>query len=127
MSVMPQTAAARRGGTVAWAWQRLTGVFLVVFLGTHFWVAHYSDPSQVIAFDDVHIRVQAALFTVIDYALLALALFHGLNGLRMVLLDYDFWAQRARGLTIFLWVLGLSAFALGARTLSIFIAGIPAV
>lgn len=126
MPVMPQTAAARRGGTVVWAWQRLTGVFLVIFLGTHFWVAHYSDPSQVIAFSSVHVRVQAALFTVIDYALLALALFHGLNGLRMVLLDYGWWAHRVRPLTIFLWIVGLAAFILGARTLSIFIAGVPA-
>ncbi len=127
MGVMPRTAAARRGGTGVWAWQRLTGVFLVIFLGTHFWVAHYSSPSEVIAFMNVHVRVQSILFMLVDYALLALALFHGLNGLRMVLLDYGWWARRVRPLTVFLWVLGVAAFLLGAQTLSVFIAGNPAV
>lgn len=49
----------------------------------------------------------------IDISLLAVALFHGLNGVRTVLLDFGLGAEARRYLSVSLWMLGFVAFLFG--------------
>jgi succinate dehydrogenase hydrophobic anchor subunit len=60
--------------------QRITAVLLVVVLGTHLWLGNFGQASP-------------SLSAFVGILLLALALFHGLNGLRTVILDYDVGTQ----------------------------------
>jgi succinate dehydrogenase / fumarate reductase membrane anchor subunit len=49
----------------------------------------------------------------IDLSLLALALFHGLNGVRTIVLDFDVGSQGRRYLSVSLVMLGFAAFLFG--------------
>ncbi len=107
-----------------WLWivQRLTAVGLIVILATHLWVTHFAEPESMIVFGAVASRLRTTLFMVVDYGLLGFALFHGLNGVRNVLLDWGLggWAERLTTWAIV--ALGVAAFVYGAFGLYPFIA-----
>ena len=111
-----------REGSWAWILQRFTAVLLLALLGAHFWVLHFVPANVVITFTGVSARLQQALFWVIDYGLLVLALYHGFNGVRAVALDY--WPRSDRGLSLVLVILGLAAAIYGGQALAVFIRGL---
>lgn len=85
-------------------------------LALHFWFLHYQQPGAIIDYSNVAVRLRTALFIVIDLSLLACGLFHGLNGLYQVLLDFGLrgrvqvWTARTLVLLgIIVFVLGLSS------------------
>lgn len=84
-----------------WILQRLTAVLLIIFLGIHIWVNNFSTDWS------------AFLRAMIDLSLLALALFHGLNGVRTIVLDFDVGSQGRRYLSVSLVMLGFAAFLFG--------------
>jgi succinate dehydrogenase / fumarate reductase membrane anchor subunit len=84
-----------------WILQRLTAVLLIIFLGVHIWVNNFSTDWS------------AFLRAMIDLSLLALALFHGLNGVRTIVLDFDVGSQGRRYLSVSLVMLGFAAFLFG--------------
>ena len=84
-----------------WVLQRITAVLLVVLLGLHLWASNFTADW-------------AALFrALVDLTLLALALFHGLNGVRTVVLDFGPGLQRRRFLSASLAMVGIAAFLFG--------------
>ncbi len=93
----------------AWAWilQRLTGILLIVFLGIHMWIGHFADPSVKITFLGSSTRLKDLLYVVVDWGLLATALFHGLNGFRNVLHDWGLSQAAARATALVVWVIGV--------------------
>ncbi|MBI2914763.1 MAG: hypothetical protein HYY08_02445 [Firmicutes bacterium] len=107
-------------GLSAWIMQRATGVVLVVVLGIHFWVLHYRDPMEIIVFEGVAVRLRTVLFMTVDVALLGLALYHGLGGLRNVFLDYRVGSNRSSLITGLLWLVGAVAFVYGVAALRAF-------
>ena len=114
-----------------WPWflQRLTAVVLVAFLAVHIWVGHFAglgrvtsgEQEELVLFDIVKRRLAQGLFIFVDFSLLALALYHGLNGVRGILLEWRVARQRMRLCDGGLTVLGFLAFAFGARALLAFI------
>jgi succinate dehydrogenase hydrophobic anchor subunit len=84
-----------------WVLQRITAILLVVFLGVHIWVSNFSTGWA------------AFLRAVIDLSLLGLALFHGLNGVRTIVLDFGLGLQGRRYLSVSLVMLGVAAFLFG--------------
>ncbi len=84
-----------------WILQRVTAVLLVVFLGLHLWASNFVTDWA------------AVLRAIIDLSLLALALFHGLNGVRTVALDFGLGIQGRRFLSASLALLGFAAFLFG--------------
>jgi len=90
-----------------WIFQRISAVLLTIFLVVHFGVMHFVDPKVELTFTTSSLRLQGLLYFVVDAGLLTLGLFHGLNGLRNIILDY--WPRAARPAG---WILGL--FGLGA-------------
>jgi succinate dehydrogenase hydrophobic anchor subunit len=102
-----------RGGVWGWFMQRVTAVILIVGLGTHLVATHILNAGEL-SYDNIAARLAAAFFIVIDVSLLAAAIFHGLNGLRMVALDY-FWNSRRQRLVFayLLWAFGIAFFVFG--------------
>jgi succinate dehydrogenase cytochrome b556 subunit len=101
------------GGVWGWFMQRVTAVILIVGLGTHLVATHILNVGEL-SYDNIAARLAAAFFVVIDVGLLAAAIYHGLNGLRMVALDY-FWNSRRerRVFGYLLWAFGIAFFVFG--------------
>jgi succinate dehydrogenase cytochrome b556 subunit len=102
-----------RGGVWGWFMQRVTAVILIVGLGTHLVATHILNIGEL-GYDNIAGRLAGVFFIVIDVGLLAAAIYHGLNGLRMVLLDY-FWNARRQRLVFayLLWAFGIAFFVFG--------------
>jgi succinate dehydrogenase / fumarate reductase cytochrome b subunit len=101
-----------RGREGYWAWllHRLSGVGVLAFL-----FLHVLDTSLVTFRPDAY-RVlldvyRAPLFRVLEVGLAAALLYHGINGLRIVLADFvDAAARRQRALWYLGWALFLALF-----------------
>lgn len=115
--------ARKSSGSWSWLLQRVTAAVLVLLLAWHVIVLHWVRPGGDITFGSVTLRLQTLLYMVIDYGLLAFGLYHGLNGVRNVLLDFTFGQRAQRPISMFLLLVGLVAFAYGAYALTPFITG----
>ena len=81
--------------------QRVTAVILVILVGLHLWASNFAaDWSGVFR-------------ATIDISLLGLALFHGLNGVRTVFLDYGAGLAGRRFVSVCLTLVGITAFLFG--------------
>ncbi len=84
-----------RGGVGQWSWvlHRITGVGVLVFL-----LAHIIDTSLVVLGPEHYNRIihlySHPVFRVMEVFLFASVLFHALNGLRIILID--FWEDLTR-------------------------------
>ena len=83
----------------------------------HMVVNHFSDPSTVIDFGFVQANLRMASLLFVDSALLLLALFHGLTGLRNVLYDFFTGARARRLVAAACAITGLTFFAFGVAVL----------
>jgi succinate dehydrogenase / fumarate reductase, membrane anchor subunit len=109
----PAVLDGSRGGMWAWLAQRVTAVVLIVGLLTHLVATHVFNLGHL-SFLNISDRLGATFFVVIDVSLLAAAIFHGLNGARMIVLDYWLKTRGSRlALTIVLWVFGSVTFVYG--------------
>lgn len=96
-----------------WWIQRLSGLLLFILLLWHFFLMHFANAGELTYewvyknFNDYYIfyRVEVILF-------LILALYHGLGGIRMVVMDFSiskgferaiFWVFLFAGAVLFLW------------------------
>ncbi|OFW61225.1 MAG: hypothetical protein A2133_11040 [Actinobacteria bacterium RBG_16_64_13] len=101
----------------SWLFQRITAVLLIVCLAIHLIFTHILSIGEL---DYINIgdRLAHAGLTAVDIILLAAGIYHALNGLRMVLMDYWFTSRkRALTLTIGLWVVGLAFMGYGTWAL----------
>ncbi|MCL4534520.1 MAG: succinate dehydrogenase, cytochrome b556 subunit [Bacteroidetes bacterium] len=84
----PWWPANYRAGTWAYALHRLTGLGLVGYLFVHIWVISFSVIRYgSFSFGQVMSLLQSPPFLLLDLGLLAVVLFHGLNGIRIMLFD----------------------------------------
>jgi len=127
---MNQTIATR--GALFWFLQRLTGLFLAVFLFTHVKVLHWDfnftdaamAPTGLLDFRFVASRLQGSIGWVLFYFMFIISsLFHGLNGLWAIVLDF----RPSRGIQTtwlaVLWALGILVSIWGLLTLQAFYSG----
>lgn len=105
-----------REGMWAWVLQRVTAVLLAVGLLVHFVVTHVVVQRPV-TFDRVRERLVSPAWVWFDLILLALAVYHGLNGVHGILVDYGLKGRAQRGVAWFLAVVGVGTFAVGAWVL----------
>src|SRR5579859_2461037 len=88
------------GGFELWAWlfMRLSGLALLLLAIGHLVIMHLLHNVDSINFSFVAGRYRFIGWRLYDLSLLLLALFHGLNGLRIILEDYlkGFWRTLAR-------------------------------
>ncbi|OPF84742.1 succinate dehydrogenase, cytochrome b556 subunit [Streptomyces antioxidans] len=91
-----------RGREGMWSWvaHRVTGVLIFFFL-----FVHVLDTSLVRvspeAYDDVVATYKNPVVNLMEYGLVAAILFHALNGLRVIAVD--FWSKGARYQRQMLW------------------------
>jgi succinate dehydrogenase hydrophobic anchor subunit len=116
-------------GFLAWLLQRVTAVGLVVLLPIHIVINHLANISKVeegilpglVVFSDVAERFESPAYWIVDVLLLSFVLFHGLNGVRNVAIDYGLRGVGAKVFTGALSLVGLAAFAFGIIALAAFI------
>lgn len=80
-------------GYIAWLLHRITGIGLALYIFTHIWVIHHISRGKE-AFNQVMAVVQSPIFHLLEIGLLACVVFHGLNGIRVVLIDYGSAAEK---------------------------------
>jgi succinate dehydrogenase cytochrome b556 subunit len=112
-----------KGGMWAWLFQRVTAVLLIIGFASHLISTHIMAIGEL-SYDNIAHRLASTFFVVMDVMLLAAVLYHALNGLRMVVLDYWFTEKGQRtALTFVLWVAGLVVFVYGLWALWPWITG----
>ena len=96
---------------IHWYAQRITGAALVLLLVAHFWVEHFASERLLrgeLSYEAIRTRIASPLWQGIDIAFLLIALYHGLSGLRNILLDHGrIGPAAARALTAVLIAAGL--------------------
>lgn len=97
---------------IAWYLQRITGALLIVLLTAHFWVEHFMSAELRrgdLTYDAILHRIANPVWQFIDIAFLIVALAHGLNGLRNIILDYSRIGRRAaQAITVVLVTAGVA-------------------
>ncbi len=125
---MNQAITAR--SALFWLFQRISGAFLAVFLFTHVKVLHWDfdfTTQGLLDFSFVLSRLQGNIGWLIFYFLFIIsALFHGLNGLWAVVLDF----RPSKGAQFIwlavLWAAGILTAYYSFTTLGSFYRGGPA-
>jgi len=116
-------------GFLPWLLQRVTAIGLVVLLPIHIVINHLANISKVeegilpglVVFSDVMQRFESPAYWVVDVLLLSFALYHGLNGVRNVAIDYGLHGVGEKVVTGALSLVGVAAFAFGIIALAAFI------
>lgn len=103
-----------------WLLQRVSGLLLLVLLGTHLVLTHFIAPAEAVQFAAVQGRFSMTLVPILDYSLLFVALLHGLYGMFVVIGDL-LPAIQPKVLAFCLIVIGVGLGIVGAYTLSVFL------
>jgi succinate dehydrogenase / fumarate reductase cytochrome b subunit len=103
-------ARVMRTGTAAWLLQRLSGLFLTLYLIVHVIVIGTAVQGED-AFDDLLGTFDKAPFLILDAGLVGVVAFHAMNGLRLILFDFAvglrfqkllFWISFAVAVAVFI-------------------------
>ncbi len=105
-------ARAMRTGTAAWLLQRLSGLFLTLYLIVHIFVIGTAVQGED-EFDDLLATFENTPFLILDAGLVGVVAFHALNGVRLVLLDFAI-GLRLQKLLFLLSFLGAVAVFIGS-------------
>ncbi|MEW6337045.1 MAG: hypothetical protein ACOY3Y_11275 [Acidobacteriota bacterium] len=104
-----------------WTWHVLAGLVILVFAGLHMAIMHLDailgifSPAggHPIDWANVVARGKSLFFTVTYIVLLGAALFHGLYGLRNILLELNFGPALRKAIGVVLLLLGAGLFVYG--------------
>jgi len=96
-------------GMFAWILHRATGIGLAIYLPMHIYVtSSLQDPAK---FDKTMAFLNQPLFKLVEIALLGAVIFHSLNGIRILIIDWFggtrqqakwFYALMAVGVVLFI-------------------------
>jgi len=106
-----------------WGWfsQRITGLILIVLLAVHMYLTHFVSPETSITLFSIQERLNISAILVVDYLLLFLGLYHGLYGLRVVIMD-QFPKLNGKIVSVVLIVAGVCLAVMGTTTLMTIVA-----
>lgn len=107
--------------TYLWFLQLVTGALMAIFLGTHMVIMHLEN---ILGFFGIEIREPTSWKSMMERAgnsfwlafyilFLAFGLYHGLNGLRGIILELSPSAKTERIVTWAIVAIGIMTFALG--------------
>jgi len=105
-----------------WSWFLVAGAVIFVLLGIHVVTLHLPQIasgrsySEALSFRSVVERSRSAFFTTIYIVLLAALLYHGLYGLRAILIELFTSPSAGRAISWGLLLLGLAMIAYGTYT-----------
>lgn len=92
---------------------------LLIVLSAHLWYLHIAKTEAILTFSTIGVRLETMIFVVLDGLLLACGLYHALNGLYTVLVDFGVKARTS--ITVLMYIVGFSLFGMGMYSLMIFI------
>jgi succinate dehydrogenase cytochrome b556 subunit len=105
---------------LVWYFLRVSGLALVILACGHLIITHFLNVPSETVFDFVANRWANPLWRTFDFLLLFFALWHGILGMRLIVIDL----VRAPGWRVTLnslfWVIGIVFFALGTITIFAF-------
>jgi succinate dehydrogenase / fumarate reductase membrane anchor subunit len=104
------------GGFELWSWlfMRISGLVLLFLAVGHILIMHVLDEGvNRVDFGFVATRWGSPFWRTWDWALLTLALIHGINGLRVIVQDYVKWPGARFAVNMLFYVLGFGLFVLG--------------
>ena len=116
----PAARRGRSGEARSWLFLRLSGLALVVLALWHFALTHVFNDVAETDFAFVARRWGNPAWRVFDWLLLALALAHGLTGMRRIVDDYVRRPPARRAVKLVLYSLTGALFALGTLTVVTF-------
>ena len=119
------TAALNRAGREApprkgaefwwWVFMRVSGIVLVFLVIGHVLIMHvFGGGIDRVNFQFVAVRWQHPFWRTWDWLILSLATVHGINGLRVIILDYVRRPGTRIAVTWLFYVTGIVLFALGS-------------
>ena len=119
-SSMTQLAPKPQG---VWAWilQRITAALLLVLLGAHIAIMHFIPANLSINFIGVAARMQSVLYLFVVGGLLAVGLYHALNGVLNVLFDCVVKQGPRRAINTVMWIMGIGFTLWGAYARTAFV------
>ena len=113
MTLSTETLDRSRGGMWPWLGQRVTAVLVIVTIMVHLVLTHYVAIGEL-SFDNIGDRLAGGAVLVNDVVLLLAVVYHALNGLRMVVLDWGLTNSGGRRtFDAALWLLGVVAIVYG--------------
>jgi succinate dehydrogenase / fumarate reductase membrane anchor subunit len=104
------------GGWELWTWlfMRISGIVLLVLAVGHVLIMHVVGKGvSRVNFGFVATRWQSPFWRSWDWALLSLALLHGINGLRVIVQDYARYPWLRFAINMAFYVIGFTLFVLG--------------
>jgi succinate dehydrogenase / fumarate reductase membrane anchor subunit len=104
------------GGFELWTWlfMRISGIVLLFLAVGHVLIMHVvGDGVERVDFAFIATRWASPFWRTWDWALLVLALIHGINGLRVITLDYVRPPGARFAINIFFYTVGFMLFVLG--------------
>ncbi|MBA3690304.1 MAG: succinate dehydrogenase hydrophobic membrane anchor subunit [Actinobacteria bacterium] len=97
-----------------WLFMRISGIVLLILTVGHVLIMHVvGDGVERVDFAFIATRWGSPFWRTWDWALLVLALIHGINGLRVITLDYVRPAGARFAINISFYTLGFMLFVLG--------------
>ncbi len=121
MAMRTEALDAARGGMWPWLGQRVTAVLVIVTILIHLVLTHYVAIGEL-SYDNIGERLAAGAVLVNDIVLLLAVVFHGLNGLRMVVLDWGLSSSGGRrAFDVVLWLVGIGAVIFGIWALWVWV------
>jgi succinate dehydrogenase membrane anchor subunit len=103
--------------TWSWFFMRISGLLLLFLALAHFAITHITHDVADTTSDFVAVRWDNPMWRMFDWVLLALALAHGLNGLRWIIDDYVRRPGARAVIKAVLYSVTLSLFAYGTFTI----------
>jgi len=106
----------KRFNAIIWFLQRISGILLLIFLGIHFWVLHFTGTGEYL-YKDVAVRLTMPLWKGLYIVFLITVIYHAMTGIRMVVNDFNL-PKAIQGLiSIILVVGGIAIFGYGVDSL----------
>ena len=113
MAFGTETLDRSRGGMWPWLGQRVTAVLVIVTIMVHLVLTHYIAIGRL-SFDNIGARLAGGVVLVNDIVLLVAVVYHALNGLRMVVLDWGLASSGGRRVfDAVLWLVGILTIVYG--------------
>jgi succinate dehydrogenase / fumarate reductase, membrane anchor subunit len=118
----PTTDRPARQNFETWSWffMRISGLVLVFLALIHFSIMHIANDVTHTNSTFVSNRWNNPLWRIFDWALLALGLMHGVNGLRMITDDYVRNPRKRAATKALLYAVTFTMFAYGTLTIVTF-------
>ncbi len=103
-------------GMTAWVLHRLTGLALVLYITMHVWVVSTLQKGSG-AFEATMDFVGAPIFRFLEVGLFFCVIYHALNGIRLIAIDFFGATEKHVALFYILMAIGMVAWALGGYTM----------